>query len=254
MHANLWIIRFFYLTPIGCTWTRISTRCFLCAQRTLGVRVVSSSLIAFTVCRKGTFGDLFLTVLQNMYNASGWVWFHHYNSIRLVSCPDPTGPSMHELGTLCNKWVGLISLLRAKGNGRVSVSVHTWAEVCGESRGSGELWQKWLHLGQVRKEKWSKYYTHANHWPWHAHTTPLTHSHSQKSPAARGIGSPEGAAGEGWRTSEALLCSFRRARSTKSNVSVESPWQRYHWDGGEMWESGWDNGTAAGRRGLPLPH
>ena len=33
--------------------------------------------------QKGHFGDLFLTVaccMQNMYNASGWVWFHHYNS------------------------------------------------------------------------------------------------------------------------------------------------------------------------------
>ena len=87
-----------------------------------------------------------------------------------------------------------------------------------------------------------------------AHTHTHTHTHTQESTSPRGVGSSTGTAREGRWNSETRLRPLRRTRPTKSHESLESSWQRHHWDGGEMRESSWYDGTAARRGRLPLPH
>lgn len=101
MESFILIFLLKHLTPIGWTWTRISTRCFLCAQRTLGVRVISSSLISRF--QRAPIGDLFLTIAARRIPVG-----------RGFTATRRGARTMHELTTLCDKWVGLIKRASCK--------------------------------------------------------------------------------------------------------------------------------------------
>ena len=76
----------------------------------------------------------------------------------------------------------------------------------------------------------------------------------QEPSSSRGGRPTPGAAWERRWDREALLRQTRRTWAEQPHVPVESPRQRHHRDGGEVWESGWYNGAATWGRGLPLPH